>query len=200
MRERDYSIDIAKGLLILSVIFLHIGWFLWAKCGGNNEVFIFGMKISEYSFMSFFMPAFFFIHGYCSSHSKTLIDECKTGIKTLLVPMLLLNVWHTHWFCWAMFFGCICYNAIRHIRSECLKVIILVSMVYVGTFLSNRGLDWTDLDYALFFTPFIYIGEKCKKLRLNPTIGMISGGGNFDYFNFLRLSTDSYPKSFWRKL
>lgn len=198
MKNRNISIDIAKGLLILSVIFLHIGWFLLFKCNGVNDVFKLGNIISEFSFMSFFMPAFFFIHGYCSSHSKTLSEECKVGIKTLLVPMLLLNVWHDQWFCWAMFFGCIFYNAIRRLSSEYIKIIIFLSMVVIGTFLSNHGVDCTYLDYALFFTPFIYIGEMCKKVCFTPVLGVISGGGNFDYINILRVQRDTYSKSIRR--
>lgn len=41
--------------------------------------------------VAFFMPAFFFITGYCTSFNKPLKEFILTGIKTLLLPALIIN-------------------------------------------------------------------------------------------------------------
>lgn len=91
MKQRDHTIDIAKGLLIFFVVWFHMKTILGGSCGLEHPMFnVLHMAYKGYSI--FFMPAFFFITGYCSNFDKTFKDFLMSNIKGILIPMVVLNV------------------------------------------------------------------------------------------------------------
>ena len=77
-RKRLYSIDIAKGILILEVVLGH-AWF--AKAGAVNHWF-------PYS-----MPAFFMLAGYVYKPGRTYLQNMGRRALQLLVPYLFFSIY-----------------------------------------------------------------------------------------------------------
>ena len=86
-KERLHYIDIAKGLLILMVVYVHTQNLAVAQ-GVNNSVIDFIPK--TYFYKPFFMPAFFVITGMCSDFNKKIKDFVISNAKALLIPAILL--------------------------------------------------------------------------------------------------------------
>ena len=87
VNSRLSYIDIAKGLLILSVIYNHTGN-LAAASGISNETIEY---IPSTRFLvPFFMPAFFVIAGLCSNYEKDIKSFIISNAKALLIPAVLL--------------------------------------------------------------------------------------------------------------
>ncbi len=76
-RTRLYSVDIAKGILILEVVLGH-AWF--AKAGAVNQWF-------PYS-----MPAFFLLAGYVYKPGRTYLQNMGRRVLQLLVPYVLFSI------------------------------------------------------------------------------------------------------------
>lgn len=91
MKERDHSLDIMKGLLIIGVIYYHMLTILNGSCGIDHPYF---HHINNYSsfYTGFFMPAFFVVTGYCSSFDKPFIPFLINNVKGILVPMISMNI------------------------------------------------------------------------------------------------------------
>lgn len=175
MNTRLSYIDIAKGLLILMVVFLHVGYYPTSVWGGVNRAFELGMNTIGYLFIPFFMAAFFILSGFCSDAGKkrSVEETIKKGIIKLLVPMILLKFDHDQWFCWAMFFALIFDCLIELIKNKFWRIVVLVVLPVVATFCNSRGWDYTYLDYAMVFTPFLYIGRHFKQIVSNNKVGVV---------------------------
>ena len=87
MKQRLNYIDVAKGLLILMVIYGHTGN-LALGLGVHNKVI--DIIPETLFFKPFFMPAFFVIAGYCSNYEKRIKDFVILNAKALLIPAVLL--------------------------------------------------------------------------------------------------------------
>lgn len=175
MNTRLSYIDVAKGLLILMVVFLHVGYYPTSVWGGVNRAFELGMNAISYLFIPFFMAAFFILSGFCSDAGKkrSVEETIKKGIIRLLVPMILLKFDHDQWFCWAMFFALIFDCLIELIKNKFWRMIVLAVLPVVATFCNSRGWDYTYLDYAMVFTPFLYIGRHFKQIVSNNKVGVV---------------------------
>lgn len=64
MNERKAYIDVARGILILSVVLFHTP-FVLRSAGSLGEVPFFDAFSNFY--IVFFMPGFFFLTGYCTN-------------------------------------------------------------------------------------------------------------------------------------
>lgn len=89
MQKRIEYVDIAKGLLILLVLFNHICW----QVRNNNIHNTLVSEMMNYFFLytPFFMSAFFLITGLCSNYNKKFTVFLYNKIKTLLIPALFLG-------------------------------------------------------------------------------------------------------------
>lgn len=87
MKQRLNYIDIAKGILILMVIYNHTEN-LASASGVHNWVI--DIIPNTGFFRPFFMPAFFVIAGYCSNYEKGFKDFIISNAKALLIPAVLL--------------------------------------------------------------------------------------------------------------
>ena len=86
--HRLSPIDVAKGLLILMVMYNHIGNLASASGIDDNEVINFIPKTRF--FTPFFMPAFFVIVGICSNFNKSFMNFIYSNVKSLLIPAVSL--------------------------------------------------------------------------------------------------------------
>lgn len=89
-KERLHYIDVAKGLLILMVVWGHYE-LMCRLCYGIKDPIIDRLDSVEMLWVSFFMPAFFFISGLCSNFRKPFIPFFTAGLKTLLIPAIVIN-------------------------------------------------------------------------------------------------------------
>lgn len=89
--NRLRNIDVAKGLLVIMVLFYHLPVILIESSRIDCDYF---RRIGEISrlFTPFFMPAFFVITGYCSNFEKKVLPFLKSQITGLIIPMLTLNI------------------------------------------------------------------------------------------------------------
>ena len=87
MKQRLNYIDIAKGILILMVIYNHTEN-LASASGVHNWVI--DIIPNTGFFRPFFMPAFFVIAGCCSNYEKGFKDFIISNAKALLIPAVLL--------------------------------------------------------------------------------------------------------------
>jgi len=84
-KERLDYVDVAKGLLILSVIWHHLPLDA-SKYGGISSPTLSFMDYANSFYVCFFMQAFFFITGYCSNFNKTIKEQIWRNFRTLIVP------------------------------------------------------------------------------------------------------------------
>lgn len=90
-KERLAYIDIAKGLLVLMVV---VGHFenVYSGLGYPNNNAINGINSIENLWVSYFMPAFFVITGFCSNFNKTMRETVWINFKTIMIPAICFTV------------------------------------------------------------------------------------------------------------
>ncbi len=182
--KRNLTLDVAKGLAILLMIFDHIL--------GRGKIIT-----------SFHMPLFFLISGYLLKE-ETWIDTLKKKSKGLLLPyirfsLLVLVVgffkakFYLHatwqatgnyllqkvidtcmardiwllWFLLALFVSILLYTGIRQIFSNRIwRAVAVILVFFGGYFLSQRyGSDnFYYLDQGMMATFFIAVGDLAKRL------------------------------------
>lgn len=179
VKQRLNYIDVAKGILILMVIYNHTGNLAVAS-GIHNSVIDF---IPETRFFhSFFMPAFFVIAGMCSNYNKDFKSFCISNAKALLIPAVTLlfvrilvryiftgtfsnlewnaicskvaifNLGYYNWFLTALFTTKVMFYAILHaIKDYRLRIIVLTGIHVLGVIIFNfKG------NGAIFYNFYFY--------------------------------------------
>lgn len=91
LKDRDHSIDIMKGFLIIGVVYYHMITILNGSCGIDHPFFHSLYYLSSL-YKGFFMPAFFVVTGYCSSFDKPFIPFLISNVKGIIVPMISMNI------------------------------------------------------------------------------------------------------------
>ena len=129
-KERLHYVDVAKGLLILMVILLHVSYTTIHDYSIKNALFEGNLVFVNVVFTPFFMPAFFVITGMCTNFYKPFILFIWSSIKSIIIPVLIVmlpfNFYITNsfdasfilvdacwrWFCFALFIlrGFLFYN------------------------------------------------------------------------------------------
>lgn len=89
MKQRINYLDIAKGILILIMVFHHVT-LLFPK--GENDLYVNFYDEATHIYGSFFMVAFFIISGFCSNFNKKLVDFLRSNIKGIFLPYLVLSI------------------------------------------------------------------------------------------------------------
>ena len=87
-RKRLEYIDVAKGIMISLLVFHHYP----SSMGGIAVAHIDEIKCWQEWFIVFFMPAFFFITGFCSNFNKPFKEFLISNLKVLLIPAILFIV------------------------------------------------------------------------------------------------------------
>ena len=81
---RLHFVDVDKGILILIVVAHHV-----FQVMRNNGIIPTESVYIERFYATFFMPAFFFVTGYCSNFNKPFKQFLMSNIKSLIVPSLV---------------------------------------------------------------------------------------------------------------
>ncbi len=160
--------DVAKGILIICVVYSHICW-TTSTVGdiqnGENwqELNTFG----AYFWVPFYMPAFFIITGYCSSFTKDFKMFLQNNVMTLLWPMLIIT-FQNHWFIYALLIAKLIYYAIsRYVKKKkmvwCLYLIITVFACICQNIPAIVGHNHWYLFHGLALAIYIPIGADLKK-------------------------------------
>lgn len=159
--ERIRHIDTAKGILILMVVALHVAYiYNSSRVGGSNDVFLLITKTASFLYTSYFMAAFFLLHGYCSRRKRTVKEAFEYGSKTLIIPAFVLNYKHLQWFCVAMLGGIMIRAALRKKTDRTCWTVY--AALFLAGILTHRFCDEPYLSRIMIYAPYIFIGEKCR--------------------------------------
>lgn len=166
-KDRITWIDVAKGLLIIMVVYSHINW-LYSVSGLTvcEEWTILG-KIGKYLWVPFYMPCFFLITGYCTGLDKNFKDFFSEKVISLLVPMLFL-VFYIHWFLWSLFSSLlVCYFVNQKVKSIWWSLILFIGMSILGSLCHSAGMFVGFKRYyilqSLGLPLFIWLGRIIRK-------------------------------------
>lgn len=89
--NRLQYIDIYKGLLILMVVFVHLPQIGISLLNLDSSYLVI-LDNNKYIIGSFYMPAFFFLTGYCSNFSISFNSFFKKNLKNILLPAIAFSV------------------------------------------------------------------------------------------------------------
>lgn len=189
-KERLHYIDVAKGILIIMVVYGHIYGVLHQANIENNATNWIHQSCNL--FVSFYMPAFFVITGFCSNFRKSFLLLLFQSFKTIVLPgitiSLLLNIRHidheflcslakkillyggSYWFLSSLFLAKIFYwvviNKVDKIRNQIIIGILLFIIGLVTHFVYDGPELWWFI-HALCLAPFIGMGILLKKREIS---------------------------------
>lgn len=193
IKQRIGSYDVGKGLLIMGVLWGHLGYQSWVHFGNSvpGWDFFAGIDIPMWTYQTFFMCAFFMISGVFD-RSDSLRSLVRSA-KQLLTPVFLLYV--PVEFCWHFFFDASCqflpaikavylpwflialmwmklFNyVVRRLHLKPFVVISSAILLHIlGLWLFKTDRSWLNLGYALVFYLFYYLGGHLDVLRRLPGI------------------------------
>lgn len=89
--KRLSYIDVAKGLLILLVVYDHLPDMYMYKLNLSNE-YIEYLDKTQWVYKLFFMLAFFCITGMCSNFNKDFKTFFISNYKSLIIPNVILGM------------------------------------------------------------------------------------------------------------
>ena len=190
MYKRIEYLDVAKGLLILIVIFHH-SWMQGYEAGKTIHLY------TLQTYASWFIPAFFVITGYCSNFDKPFRSFLVSNLCTLIWPAItsfflifvmralvmrdtsilgdalkVVPLWGFNWFLSALFFSKIIYWVVRyHCDSPLYRGIVLLTMAYLAIWMNDKNLfsiNWFHHRHAIYLTFWLYIGEMMRQHHTLP--------------------------------
>ena len=90
LKTRIHYFDIAKGILIVLLVFAHF-WSAKIRLPYENDYFhlVYGWNSI---FTCFYMPAFFIISGYCSNFDKKNREFITNIFRSLILPLFSLSI------------------------------------------------------------------------------------------------------------
>ena len=178
-------IDIAKGILIMCMLFGHVN--VYGPMDGVQDRFMNLMSYPCVIFSAFFMQAFFIITGYCSTFNVDFKVFLWKNVKILLIPSILLFLfseffklivfsntfsllpfyklitWVANgapWFIMAMFLAKLIYWPISRMKWEwqlLLLLIIYLSGLLSHYYIPNYNYAWFQHTFLLI--PYLFIGR-----------------------------------------
>lgn len=89
LKERLSFIDATKGILIIFLVFHHVVNIARGKMPVENMEFL---TKTDIVYTPYFMQAFFFITGYCSSFKKDFMPFFSHNAKALLLPLVTFSL------------------------------------------------------------------------------------------------------------
>ena len=180
-KKRLHYIDVAKGILILLVVYGHL--YAWTT-KLNPDAADYVLQSLNF-FISFYMPAFFVITGFCSNFKKPFPVFFLSSFKAILLPGLFfslfdaiinfnLNLQHfyrigkeflvyggRYWFLSALFVARLVYWFLcNHLSIN--KTIICSILLFVASFILTQFYDYYEFWYfihALLLTPYLCLGQ-----------------------------------------
>lgn len=188
-KHRIIYLDIAKGVLIVLLVFAHFRSAL-NKTDFENDYFkyVYGWNSI---FTCFYMPAFFLISGYCSNFNKDLKTFLKSLFKSLVLPLFALSLLNdtsyalmvtkqdlatallktiklggTLWFIQALIIAkVICYIIQKALTSRIVMLIVMLVLLTVGVALHqfNIGTNPFYYQHGLVASFFVALGLYLKE-------------------------------------
>mgnify|MGYP001383621270 CR=1 FL=1 len=89
-KNRLHYIDVAKGLLILMVIFQHI--YVIAGIDGYKSESLKDLGGISYFYIGFYMQAFFLLNGFTSNFNKPFKQFLIGSFKGLIIPYISFTI------------------------------------------------------------------------------------------------------------
>lgn len=191
-KERLHFIDVAKGILILLVVYGHL--YAWTTKLNPDAADYVLQSINL--FVSFYMPAFFVITGFCSNFKKPFAEFIFSSFKTILLPGIsfafldaiisfdvnirrmyiigkdFLLFGGRYWFLSALFVGRIIYWFLYNNLSRKKTTICCISLFVIG-FAIEPHYKYYEIwwfIHAMMLTPYLCMGQY---LRLQKRIHFV---------------------------
>lgn len=183
---RLHYIDVAKGLLMLMVVYGHIDGTATGMGFVNSSIEDIHRSVNV--FVSFYMPCFFVITGFCGNFEKTFKKFAISSLKSILLPaifftFMLSGFWNItssdeivsfikriflcgggYWFLSALFIARFIYWVINKCPSKLIFFICITSFV-LGFVLSSlpHEYEYWWFVHALCLLPYLGFGQYLKK-------------------------------------
>mgnify|MGYP004467324217 CR=1 FL=1 len=203
LKDRDSSLDMAKGILIAMLIFHHIVDVGIRLNNINNNVLSIMEMIQSPLIVCYFMPSFFIITGMCSTFKKQFIPFFIRQIKTLLLPAIVfVFLFHLYqgdslktllgdvkrlfwlgsdyWFITALFEAKIFYYFLRkYLTSNKVLFLILLCLSSFGALLNDLfnvkcPNDFFMIRHTLDLMVFIGVGNLFKDYFNNRNVIIVT--------------------------
>jgi len=188
--KRIHYIDVAKGILILMVVYGHVYGVMHAN--GIDNTFADYLHQSCNLFISFYMPCFFVITGWCSNFKQPFFQFVCQSFKAIVFPGITLSLLLLirdinyesfysfaknvlfyggyYWFLSSLFLARIIVwivtNWVDNIRSKIIVNILLFVIGFIFGMFYHGFEPWWFI-HALLLTPYISIGMLLKKHEIN---------------------------------
>ena len=163
--KRDISLDNAKGLLIILVVFAHT-----IESITTTTTYVSAIHAIIYSFH---MPAFIFISGYLSKNDERAY---KNSVSSCLIPFMVLNIAYSFfkgninflmpgpalWYFLCLFYWRVLIGTLKKVK--CLLPISIIIALFVG-FIPDVN-SFMGLSRAICFFPFFLMGYFCDQTHV----------------------------------
>ena len=186
-KQRITYIDVAKGILILFVVYGHI----YGHAKYLNFASVDWIRQSCNFFIPFYMPCFFVITGFCSSFKKPFLKFIWQSFKSIILPGITLSLMlivmglnastimdlakeiilygGQYWFLTSLFLARIIYWLIsKYLKKSCLKTIACVLSFILGFVVSliYNGREFWWFVHSLLLLPYLGFGQLLKNYEL----------------------------------
>lgn len=203
-KERLPYIDVAKGLLILMVVWGHFELILRETHKTSDPVVAYWDHV-EIIWSAFFMPAFFFITGLCGNFNKPFKKFVIQSFRTTLLPALIICVSITlvkyltwapsfiwivktmvkdvgfrltgEWFIPTLFLCRIGVWALAKVRRLWLRLFVSLMSFCLGLYLYNEQPGLPDVWYfkhSLMAMVFMVLGNVLSARRIKDGVYFLS--------------------------
>lgn len=187
MKNRNISLDVVKGWLIVCLVFHHISDIGLYKCAFDSDVLRFIEIVGSPLYACYFMQTFFLITGMCSNFDKTAKVFIVRQFRGLIVPVICFTLVYQlyycglsdisrifrqivvyggdFWFLYAMFFCKVIYYYLNKYLSRRWLFGTLALMSLLGSLLNEFDLlpNYFWHRQILDFTLFVGIGHHLKQ-------------------------------------
>lgn len=181
-------IDVAKGILILMVVYGHIYWVFSQTLGIKNVALEHYGNIQNV-WIAFYMPAFFMLTGYVSNFNKPFSSFLQKQLKTLILPAISLFVLSQSltflfydgsfslgvlgiikgqgfWFLYALFIAKMLYYFICKVPAKKIHVFLCLLLYLLGIALTNsKVLEFWSYQHAFLLLPSLAFGYLMKNAQ-----------------------------------
>ncbi len=206
---RKPYLDVAKGLLIMMVVFHHQpdAVAAWGICDPVNEF----LKGTDFWFTPYFMPAFYAISGMCSNFEKPFLNIAWKSFKSLMIPAFFLDflcyrlnlifigpfdivqllmpglrsflqTGGAYWFLTSLFLARIIYwSVIKLVGNKWLQTVIIIAIMFLAICLYTLQIpNFWYYQHTMILLPFLHLGHFLKNIYIRQK-------KNGDFFGILSI-------------
>lgn len=224
MAERLQYIDIAKGLLIIWVVFHHV---INVSNGiGLATESLLWWQSTYLFYYCFFLQCFFVLTGMVSNFDKTCVSYLQSNVKGLLYPFLFFSIlecfyrfaygnevfflkqggasvffiFESFWFLSALFIAKVIYYFIRRVSSQIwlrflLSIVCLTLSVVLDEKLGRDYANYFHYRNALVMVPFLCFGEFIKSFFVEKNKMLLIGVSSLYLIALLSFKIWGWPST-----